>query len=116
MTEKKLPPNLHRETLAVRAGIAPSQYGENSEALYLSSSFVQPDAETAMRRFANIEQGFTYSRTSNPTVVAFEIRLAALDGVESAIVASSGMGAILMMCMGLLKANNHKENTRSVFG
>ena len=52
MTERKLPPGLHRETLAVRAGVDTSQYGENSEALYLSSSFVQPDAETAARRFA----------------------------------------------------------------
>ncbi|HKB53634.1 MAG TPA: O-succinylhomoserine sulfhydrylase [Ramlibacter sp.] len=116
MIEKKLPPNLHRETLAVRAGIEPSQYGENSEALYLSSSFVQPDAETGARRFAGTEEGFTYSRTSNPTVVAFENRLAALEGVESAIGASSGMGAILMMCMGLLKAGDHVVCSRSVFG
>jgi O-succinylhomoserine sulfhydrylase len=116
MTEKKLPPNLHRETLAVRAGIEPSQYGENSEALYLSSSFVQPDAETAMRRFAGTEAGFTYSRTSNPTVTAFENRLAALEGVESAVGASSGMGAILMLCMGLLKAGDHVVCSRSVFG
>jgi len=116
MIEKKLPPNLHRDTLAVRAGIEPSQYGENSEALYLSSSFVQPDAETAARRFAGTEEGFTYSRTSNPTVVAFENRLAALEGTEAAIGASSGMGAILMLCMGLLKAGDHVVCSRSVFG
>jgi O-succinylhomoserine sulfhydrylase len=116
MTEKKLPPNLHRETLAVRTGIEASQYGENSEALYLSSSFVQPDAATAMRRFAGTEEGFTYSRTSNPTVTAFERRLAALEGTEAAIGASSGMGAILMMCMGLLKAGDHVVCSRSVFG
>src|SRR5512140_3039908 len=116
MIQKKLPPNLHRETLAVRAGIEASQYGENSEALFLSSSFVQPDAETAARRFAGTEEGFTYSRTSNPTVTAFENRLAALEGVESAIGASSGMGAILMMCMGLLKAGDHVVCSRSVFG
>ncbi len=116
MIEKKLPPNLHRDTLAVRAGIEPSQYGENSEALYLTSSFVQPDAETAARRFAGTEEGFTYSRTSNPTVVAFENRLAALEGTEAAIGASSGMGAILMLCMGLLKAGDHVVCSRSVFG
>ncbi len=116
MTEKKLPPGLHRETLAVRAGIEPSQYGENSEALYLSSSFVQPDCETAARRFAGTEEGFTYSRTSNPTVTAFENRLAALEGTEAAIGASSGMGAILMLCMGLLKAGDHVVCSRSVFG
>ncbi|HEY0885483.1 MAG TPA: O-succinylhomoserine sulfhydrylase [Ramlibacter sp.] len=116
MTERKLPPGLHRETLAVRAGIAASQYGENSEALYLSSSFVQPDAETAARRFAGTEEGYTYSRTSNPTVTAFENRLAALEGTEAAIGASSGMGAILMLCMGLLKAGDHVVCSRSVFG
>ena len=116
MTERKLPPGLHRETMAVRAGIEPSQYGENSEALYLSSSFVQPDAETAARRFAGTEEGYTYSRTSNPTVAAFENRLAALEGTESAIGASSGMGAILMLCMGLLKAGDHVVCSRSVFG
>jgi len=116
MTERKLPPGLHRETMAVRAGIEPSQYGENSEALYLSSSFVQPDAETAARRFAGTEEGYTYSRTSNPTVAAFEHRLAALEGTESAIGASSGMGAILMLCMGLLKAGDHVVCSRSVFG
>ena len=116
MTERKLPPGLHRETLAVRAGIEPSQYGENSEALYLTSSFVQPDAETAARRFAGTEEGYTYSRTSNPTVTAFENRLAALEGTEAAIGASSGMGAILMLCMGLLKAGDHVVCSRSVFG
>ena len=116
MIEKKLPPDLHRETLAVRAGIEPSQYGENSEALYLSSSFVQPDCETAARRFAGTQEGFTYSRTANPTVVAFENRLAALEGTEAAIGAASGMAAILMMCMGLLKAGDHVVCSRSVFG
>jgi O-succinylhomoserine sulfhydrylase len=53
MQGKKLPPGLHRDTLAVRAAIEPSQYGENSEALYLTSGFLQPDSETMARRFAN---------------------------------------------------------------
>jgi O-succinylhomoserine sulfhydrylase len=104
MTRQALPENLHPDTLAVRVGIERSQYGENSEALYLTSGFVQPDAETSARRFAGTEEGFTYARTSNPTVAAFEQRLAALEGTEAAIAASSGMGAILMMGMGLLRA------------
>lgn len=116
MTERSLPPGLHRDTLAVRAAAERSQYGENSEALYLTSGFVQPDAETSARRFAGTEEGFTYSRTSNPTVASFEQRLAALEGTEAAIAASSGMGAILMMCMGLLKAGDHVICSRSVFG
>ena len=114
--ERTLPPGLHRETLALRSGLAPSQYGDHSEALFLTSGFVQPDAETSARRFAGTEAGFTYSRTSNPTVTSFEQRLAALEGTEAAIGASSGMGAILMMCMGLLKAGDHVVCSRSVFG
>ncbi|MGI4778311.1 MAG: O-succinylhomoserine sulfhydrylase [Janthinobacterium lividum] len=116
MTERQLPEGLHRDTLAVRSGLAPSQYGENSEALFLTSGFVQPDAETSARRFAGTEDGYTYSRTSNPTVTSFERRLAALEGTEAAIGASTGMGAILMMCMGLLKAGDHVVCSRSVFG
>lgn len=116
MTDRPLPPGLHRDTLAVRTALERSQYGENSEALFLTSSFVQPDAETSARRFAGTEDGFTYTRTSNPTVASFERRLAALEGTEAAIGASSGMGAILMMCMGLLKAGDHVVCSRSVFG
>ncbi|WP_213957069.1 O-succinylhomoserine sulfhydrylase [Variovorax sp. dw_954] len=116
MTDRSLPAGLHRDTLAVRTSLEPSQYGENSEALFLTSSFVQPDAETSARRFAGTEEGFTYTRTSNPTVTSFERRLAALEGTEAAIGASSGMGAILMMCMGLLKAGDHVVSSRSLFG
>ncbi|WP_298924407.1 O-succinylhomoserine sulfhydrylase [uncultured Ramlibacter sp.] len=116
MIKKQLPPGLHIDTLAVRAGIDASQYGENSEALYLTSGFLQPDAATAARRFAGAEEGFTYGRTSNPTVTAFENRLAALEGTEAAIGASSGMGAILMMGMGLLKAGDHVICSNSMFG
>jgi len=114
--DRPLPPGLHRETLAVRSALPRSQYGENAEALFLTSSFVQPDAETSARRFAGTEEGFTYTRTSNPTVASFEQRLAALEGTEAAIGASSGMGAILMLCMGLLKAGDHVVCSRSVFG
>lgn len=116
MATQQLPPDLHRDTLAVRVGIERSQYGENSEALYLSSGFVQPDAETSARRFAGTEEGYTYGRTSNPTVSSFEQRLAALEGTEAAIAASSGMGAILMMGMGLLKMGDHVVCSQSVFG
>jgi O-succinylhomoserine sulfhydrylase len=116
MADKQLPDNLHRDTLAVRVALESSQYGEHSEALYLTSGFVQPDAETAARRFAGTEDGYTYGRTSNPTVTSFERRLAALEGTEAAIGASTGMGAILMMCMGLLKAGDHVVCSRSMFG
>lgn len=116
MKKKQLPPGLHRETLAVRAAIEPSQYGENSEALYLTSGFIQPDSETMAHRFANPQEGYTYGRTSNPTVTSFEVRLAAMEGTEAAIGAATGMGAILMLCMGLLKSGDHVVCSRSVFG
>ena len=112
----ELPEGLHLDTLAVREAVAKSQYGENSEALYLTSSFVQPDAATAARRFAGEEDGYIYSRFSNPTVASFEQRLAALEGTEAAIGTSSGMAAILLMCMGLLKAGDHVVCSQSVFG
>ncbi len=116
MTAKKLPDNLHRDTLAVRAGIERSQYGENSEALYLTSSFVQPDAETARKRFANEEDGYTYTRVGNPTVTGMEQRLAALEGTEAAMATSSGMSAVLLLGMGLLHAGDHVVCSQSVFG
>ena len=113
---RSLPPGLHPETLAVRQSVPRSHYGENSEALYLTSSFVQPDAATAARRFAGEEEGYTYSRTSNPTVSAFEQRLTALEGTEAVIGTSSGMSAILLMCLGLLKAGDHVVCSQSMFG
>ena len=116
MTEKQLPDHLHLDTLAVRAAVAKSQYGENSEALYLTSSFVQPDAATAARRFAGEEEGYTYSRFTNPTVTSMEQRLAKLEGTEACIGAASGMAAITLMCMGLLKAGDHVICSQSVFG
>jgi O-succinylhomoserine sulfhydrylase len=116
MTANKLPDNLHRDTLAVRAGIERSQYGENSEALFLTSSFVQPDAETARKRFANEEEGYTYTRVGNPTVSGMEQRLAALEGTQAAIATSSGMSAIMLLGMGLLRAGDHVVCSQSVFG
>ncbi|MDB5957055.1 O-succinylhomoserine sulfhydrylase [Ramlibacter sp.] len=116
MKAKTLPPGLHRDTLAVRTALPASQWGENSEALYLTSGFVQPDAETSARRFANPQEGYTYGRTSNPTVSSFEQRLAAMEGTEAAIATATGMAAILLLGMGLLKAGAHVICSRSVFG
>ena len=113
---KSLPQGLQLDTLAVRTAVDKSQHGENSEALYLTSSFIQPDAATAARRFANEEDGYIYSRFSNPTVDSMERRLAALEGTEAAIGTSSGMSAILLLCMGLLKAGDHVICSQSVFG
>jgi len=116
MTQKNLPEGLHLDTLAVRTAVDKTQYGENSEALFLTSSFTQPDCATAARRFAGEEDGYIYSRFTNPTVSSMEQRLAALEGTEACIATASGMGAILLLCMGLLKAGDHVVCSRSVFG
>ena len=111
-----LPATARLDTKAVREGLPPSAWGENSEALFLTSSFVQPDAATAAARFANEEEAFIYSRFTNPTVMMFERRLAALEGAEACIATSSGMSAILLLGMGLLKAGDHVICSQSVFG
>lgn len=111
-----LPADARRDTLAVREGLPPSQWGENSEALYLTSSFVHPDAATAASRFANEEEAFVYSRFSNPTVTMMERRLAALEGTQACIGTASGMAAILLVVMGLLKSGDHVICSQSVFG
>ncbi|MFT3954820.1 MAG: O-succinylhomoserine sulfhydrylase [Piscinibacter sp.] len=111
-----LPDDVHLDTLAVREGLPASAWGENSEALFLTSSFRQPDAATAAARFANEEEAFIYSRFTNPTVMMFERRLAALEGAQACIATSSGMSAILLLGMGLLKAGDHVICSRSVFG
>ena len=116
MTDSTPQAGWHRETLAVRQAVPRSQYGEHSEALYLTSSFVQPDSETSAHNFAHPEDGYTYTRTGNPTVTSFEQRLAALEGAEAAIATSSGMSAILLMAMGLLKSGDHVICSQSMFG
>ncbi len=116
MSNKPLPPGLHRDTLAVRTAVDKSQYGENSESLYLTSSFTQPDSETAARRFSGEQDGFIYSRFTNPTVASMEQRLAALEGAEACVGTASGMAAVLLLCMGLLKSGDHVICSQSVFG
>lgn len=109
-------PALALDTLAVREALPRSQYGENSEALFLTSSFVHPDAATAAARFAGEQEGFVYSRFSNPTVSSFEQRLAALEGAEGCMATGSGMAAILLLAMALLKAGDQVICSQGVFG
>ncbi len=116
MAAQQLPNDLHLDTLAVRTALERSQYGENSEALYLTSGYVQSSAASSAARFAMEEEGFTYSRVGNPTVSSMELRLAALEGTEAAVATSSGMSAILLLGMALLKAGDHVICSQSVFG
>ena len=95
------------QTRAVRAGHSPTPEGEHSEPLFLTSSFVFESAEQAAARFRGDEPGNIYSRFTNPTVRAFEQRLAVLEGGERCIATSSGMSAILSTCMALLSAGDH---------
>jgi len=116
MSQHPLPDDLHLETLAVRLAADRSQYGENSEALYLTSGYVQPSAEASARRFAGEEDGYTYGRSGNPTVTSFELRLAALEGSEACLATSSGMSAVMLMLFSLLKAGDHVVYSQSMFG
>ena len=104
------------ETLAVHAGTARSQFGEHSEALFLTSSFVFENAAQAAARFVGEQPGNIYSRFTNPTVTMFEERLAALEGAEQCVATASGMSAILACVMGVLKAGDHVVASRSLFG
>jgi len=116
MSQHPLPNDLHLETLALRLAADRSQYGENSEALYLTSGYVQPSAEASARRFAGEEDGYTYGRSGNPTVSSFEMRLAALEGSEACLATSSGMSAVMLMLFSLLKAGDHVVYSQSMFG
>jgi len=104
------------DTLAVRAGIARSQFNEHSEALYLTSSFVFDNAAQAAARFSGAEEGYVYGRFTNPTVTVMQERLAALEGGEACVATASGMAAILSTVMALMKAGEHIVASRGIFG
>ena len=106
----------HFETLAIRAGQRRTPEGEHSDPVFLTSSYVFPSAAEAAARFSGEMDGNVYSRYTNPTVAAFERRLAALEGAEAAVATSSGMAAILCTCLGLLQSGDHVVCSRSVFG
>lgn len=104
------------DTLAVRAGQIRTGQLEHSDAIFPTSSFVYGSAAQAAARFSGEEPGNIYSRFTNPTVQAFEARIAAMEGGERAVATSSGMAAILATCMGLLKSGDHVICSRGVFG
>jgi len=108
--------DLDFSTLAVRAGQERSQFGEHSEALFLTSSFVFQSAAQAAARFSGAEDGNVYARFTNPTVTMLQNRLAALEGAEACVATASGMSAILSTCMALLKAGDHIVSSQSIFG
>jgi O-succinylhomoserine sulfhydrylase len=104
------------DTLAVRAGHERTNEGEQSEAIFTTSSYVYESAAQAAARFSGDEPGNIYSRFTNPTVRTFEKRLAALEGGERCVATASGMGAILTTCLGVLQAGDHIVSSRAIFG
>lgn len=110
------PRNWEIETRAVRGGMARSPYGEISEALFLTQSFAYDSPEAADRRFSGEEPGFIYQRFANPTTAMFEDRLALMEGAEVCRATASGMAAIQVALMGLVKAGDHIVAGRALFG
>ncbi len=104
------------DTLAIREGLARTQYNEHNEPLFLTSSFVFDNAAQAAARFAGDENGFIYSRAGNPTVAAFQGRLAALEGGEACVATASGMSAIMATVMSLTRAGDHVVAAFELFG
>lgn len=109
-------PDWGPSTLGVRAYEPLRHEGEHSAAIHPTSSFVHRSAAHAAAVFAGEEPGNVYSRFTNPTVQAFEQRLAAMEGGESCVATASGMAAILTLCLGVLKAGDHLLVSKSVFG
>ena len=103
-------------TLGVRAAEPRTNEREHSAAVHLTSSFVYDSAAQAAAVFAGEQPGNVYSRFTNPTVAAFEQRLAAMEGGESCVATASGMAAILSMCLALLKSGDHILTSRTLFG
>ena len=103
-------------TQAVRGGTARSEYGETSEALFLSSGFTYDDAETVAARFAGEAEGMTYSRLQNPTVQMLEERIALMEGAEACRAQATGMAAMTTALLCQLETGDHVVAARAAFG
>ncbi|HEY1540814.1 MAG TPA: O-succinylhomoserine sulfhydrylase [Xanthobacteraceae bacterium] len=104
------------ETRLVQSGTLRSQFGETSEALFLTQGFVYDTAEQCEARFTNKEPGYIYARYSNPTVTMFERRIAEFEGAESARATASGMAAVTTALVGQLRAGDHVVAAKALFG
>ena len=108
--------NYRPETQLVHAGTLRSQFGETSEALFLTQGYVYDSAAQAARRFTNEEPGYQYSRFSNPTITMFEQRMCALEGAEAARATATGMAAVTTALMGQVRAGDHVVASKALFG
>ncbi len=110
------PANWAPETLLVHGGSLRSQFGETSEALFLTQGFVYDCAELAEARFKNEDPGYQYSRFGNPSVAMFEERIRLLEGADEARATASGMAAVNAALLSYLKAGDHVVSARALFG
>jgi O-succinylhomoserine sulfhydrylase len=108
--------NYRPETRLVHSGTLRSQFGETSEALFLTQGYVYESAEQCEARFSGKEPGYVYSRYSNPTVTMFEQRMASLEGAEAARATASGMAAVATALMGQVRAGDHVVAAKALFG
>jgi O-succinylhomoserine sulfhydrylase len=120
LKEARMPASTNRkyrpETQLVHAGVLRSQFGETSEALFLTQGYVYESALSAERRFKNEEPGYQYSRFANPTVHMFEQRMCALEGAEAARATATGMAAVTTALMGQVRAGDHVVASKALFG
>ncbi|MBV1704820.1 MAG: O-succinylhomoserine sulfhydrylase [Hyphomicrobiales bacterium] len=110
------PKSLRPATKLVHGGTMRSQFGETSEAIFLTQGYVYDSMETAEARFNGERPGYVYARYNNPTVSMFEERMALLEGAEAARATASGMAAVTAAIMGQLKAGDHVVAARALFG
>src|SRR5215468_3038929 len=104
------------ETRLVHAGTLRSEFGETSEALFLTQGYVYPTAEDCEARFSGKIPGYVYSRYSNPTMTMFERRMAAFEGAEAARATATGMAAVTTALLGQVKAGDHVVASKQLFG
>jgi O-succinylhomoserine sulfhydrylase len=104
------------ETRLVHAGTLRSQFGETSEALFLTQGYIYPSAEECEARFSGKKPGYVYSRYSNPTIAMFEQRMAALEGAEASRATATGMAAVTTALMGMVRAGDHVVAAKALFG
>src|SRR6202049_2339324 len=116
MSETKSNARYRPETRLVHGGTLRSQFGETSEALFLTQGYVYDTAEQCEARFKGEDPGFIYSRYSNPTIAMFERRMIELEGAEAARSAATGMAAVTTAILAPLKAGDHVVAAKAMFG
>src|SRR5882724_13496026 len=107
---------LRPATTAIHGGILRSQFGENSEAIFMTQSYVYETAEAAEARFKGDDPGFIYSRYANPTVAMFEERMRLLEGAGASRATASGMAAVTSVFLSWLKTGDHVVAAKELFG